>query len=43
MVHFVNEHQIVPLVDSVFPLKEGNIGLQKMAKGNQFGKVILSI
>ena len=42
MVDFVNEHKIVPLVDAVFPLKEGNKGLQKMAKGEQFGKVVLS-
>lgn len=43
MVDFVNEHKIVPLVDSVFALADGNKGLQKMAKGEQFGKVILNI
>ena len=43
MVDFVNEHKTVPLVDSVFSLADGNKGLQKMAKGEQFGKVILSL
>jgi len=41
MVDFVNRHKIIPLVDSVYNLSEGNDGLQRMAKGEQFGKVIL--
>jgi len=43
MVKFVNQHQIVPAVDSVFPLADGNQAIEKIAKSEQFGKVVLSI
>lgn len=43
MVDFVEQHKIVPLVDSILKMEFGNKGLQKMEKGNQFGKIILSI
>jgi NADPH:quinone reductase-like Zn-dependent oxidoreductase len=43
MLNFVRQHQIVPVVDSVFPLPEGNAALEKMAKGEQFGKIVLSM
>jgi zinc-binding alcohol dehydrogenase/oxidoreductase len=41
MLRFVNQHQIVPVVDSVRPLAEGNAAMQKMAEGGQFGKIVL--
>lgn len=43
MLDFVSQHQIVPVVDSVFPLAEGNTALQRLADGEQFGKVVLTV
>jgi D-arabinose 1-dehydrogenase-like Zn-dependent alcohol dehydrogenase len=43
MLNFVRRHHIVPVVDSVFPLPEGNAALERMAKGEQFGKIVLSM
>ena len=43
MVTFVSAHKIVPIVDEVFALSEGNAALTKMDKGAQFGKLVLSI
>jgi NADPH:quinone reductase-like Zn-dependent oxidoreductase len=43
MLAFVEKHEIVPSVDSVFPLSEGNKAFEKMDKGEQFGKIVLKI
>jgi zinc-binding alcohol dehydrogenase/oxidoreductase len=43
MLKFVEKHEIRPVVDAKFPLANGNIALQKMASGGQFGKLILEI
>lgn len=43
MLAFVGKHKIVPVVDSIFPLSEGNTAFEKMGKGEQFGKIALSI
>jgi NADPH:quinone reductase-like Zn-dependent oxidoreductase len=43
MLAFVAKHEIVPPVDSVFPLSEGNRAFEKMDKGEQFGKIVLKI
>ena len=43
MLAFVEEHKIMPVVDSVFPLSEGNAAFEKLEKSDQFGKVVLSI
>lgn len=43
MVNFVDKHKIAPAVDSIFPLAEGNKALEKIAKSEQFGKVVLKI
>lgn len=43
MIRFVNEHKIVPQVDSTYPLAEGNRAIQRMDQGKQFGKIILKI
>ncbi|MBP6828937.1 MAG: zinc-binding dehydrogenase, partial [Saprospiraceae bacterium] len=40
---FVEQHSIVPVVDSVFPLSEGNAAFEKMDKGEQFGKIVLRV
>jgi zinc-binding alcohol dehydrogenase/oxidoreductase len=41
MVKFVEKHQIIPIVDEVFPLEKGNDALKKMENGSQFGKLVL--
>jgi NADPH:quinone reductase-like Zn-dependent oxidoreductase len=43
MLTFVNQHQIVPVVDSVFPMEQAQDALNKMAKGGQLGKIVLKI
>lgn len=43
MLAFVEKKEIVPVVDSVFPLAEGNLAMEKLASGRQFGKIVLSI
>ncbi|MBV6441217.1 MAG: alcohol dehydrogenase [Saprospiraceae bacterium] len=43
MLHFVARHEIVPIMDSVFSLSEGNAALKKMEEGSQFGKIVLRI
>ncbi len=43
MLAFVEKNEVVPVVDSVFPLSEGNQAFEKMDKGEQFGKIVLSI
>lgn len=43
MMAFINQRTLVPVVDSVFPLAEGNAALQRMAAGDQFGKIVLTI
>jgi len=41
MLAFVEKHEIVPVVDTVFDLSEGNLALEKLEKGGQFGKLVL--
>lgn len=41
MLAFVTRHALRPVVDSVFPLSEGNAAMQRMDEGGQFGKVVL--
>jgi D-arabinose 1-dehydrogenase-like Zn-dependent alcohol dehydrogenase len=43
MLAFVQKHEIVPVVDSVFPLSEGEKAFQRMGNGTQFGKIVLKI
>ena len=43
MLNFVCEHQIVPIVDSVFDFKDGDKALQRLRQGRQFGKIGLRI
>lgn len=43
MLAFVARHEIVPVVDSVFSLDDGNTALQRMEHGEQFGKIVLKI
>jgi zinc-binding alcohol dehydrogenase/oxidoreductase len=41
MVDFVNEHQIVPVVDEVFLLADADKAVRKMEHSAQFGKIVL--
>jgi zinc-binding alcohol dehydrogenase/oxidoreductase len=43
MLNFVQKHQIVPVVDSVFPLKDGAKAFEKLDLGGQFGKIVLTV
>lgn len=43
MLNFVNLHKIVPIVDHVFDLSEGNEALELMGNHQQFGRIALSI
>lgn len=43
MTRFVEEHRIVPVADTVFPLAEGNAALAAMDRSEQFGKIVLTI
>lgn len=43
MLQLVNEHQIVPVVDEVFPLAEAQKAVDKMGKSSQFGKIVISV
>ena len=43
MLKFVEEKQIIPLVDSVMPLADGNLALEKMTSSPQFGKYVLTM
>jgi zinc-binding alcohol dehydrogenase/oxidoreductase len=41
MLGFLNKHQIVPVVDEVFPLADAEKAVRKMEKSSQFGKIVL--
>lgn len=41
MLHFVNAHEIRPVVDRVFRLEEGREAFEHLARSEQFGKVVL--
>lgn len=42
MVAFVNKHRIVPEVDAVFEMNDAVKAAQRMASGEQFGKIVLT-
>jgi len=43
MLQLVDKHQIVPVVDEVFPLSEAKDAIAKMEKSTQFGKIVLKV
>ena len=43
MITFINEKQIVPIIDSVFSLDDIELAMKKMESGKQFGKIVLEI
>ncbi len=42
MVNFVNQHKIIPVVDSVRPYNKVNEAFERMSKGVQTGKLVLT-
>jgi zinc-binding alcohol dehydrogenase/oxidoreductase len=43
MLNLVNEHQIVPIIDEVFPLADTQKAIDKMGNSSQFGKLVITI
>ncbi|MCP3929436.1 MAG: zinc-binding dehydrogenase [Bacteroidetes bacterium] len=43
MLHFVKKHRIVPIIDRIYSLAEGNKAFKRMANSEQFGKIVLSV
>lgn len=43
MIDFVEKHQIKPVIDTVYDLKEAKRALKQLSKGNNFGKFVLNI
>lgn len=43
MLAFVEKHEIVPVVDRIYPLSEGATAFERMENGAQFGKIVLDI
>jgi zinc-binding alcohol dehydrogenase/oxidoreductase len=41
MLGLVNTHQLVPVVDSVWPLSDGCRAFERLARGEQFGKIVV--
>ncbi|WP_421828140.1 zinc-binding dehydrogenase [Larkinella sp.] len=43
MIRFVEDHQLVPVLDEVFLLADAEKALRKMEAGQQFGKLVLQV
>lgn len=43
MLGFVNQHQLVPVVDEVFAFADAEAALRRLETGAQFGKIVLRI
>ncbi len=43
MVEFVKAHAIKPVVSEVFPLKDAGAAFNRMERGEQFGKLVISL
>jgi zinc-binding alcohol dehydrogenase/oxidoreductase len=43
MVGFVRRHSIRPVVDTVFPFKEGEAALRRLDGARQFGKIVIRV
>ncbi len=43
MLDFLNKHEIVPVVDEVFALKDAAQPIHKMEDSTQFGKIVLTV
>lgn len=43
MVSLIEDRKIMPVIDQVFPLAEGETAMRRMDSGEQFGKLVLRI
>jgi D-arabinose 1-dehydrogenase-like Zn-dependent alcohol dehydrogenase len=43
MMEKVNQKKLWPVVDSVVPLAEGQMAYERMAKGEQIGKLVIEV
>jgi len=43
MLQFVADNKVVPVIDQVFELNNGQAAFRQMAEGKQFGKIVLQI
>jgi zinc-binding alcohol dehydrogenase/oxidoreductase len=43
MLKLITDNQIVPVVDSIYELKDANEAAQRMQRGEQFGKIVLKV
>lgn len=43
MLELINDHKLIPVVDSVFPLSKVNDAFIRMEQGLQFGKIVVSL
>jgi NADPH:quinone reductase and related Zn-dependent oxidoreductases len=41
MLAFMNEHQIVPVIDEIYPLDEAGKAIEKMGTSSHFGNIVL--
>jgi zinc-binding alcohol dehydrogenase/oxidoreductase len=43
MLDFVNEHEIYPAIDCIYPMDDAVAAAERIARSDQFGKVVLTI
>ncbi|CAN5763762.1 zinc-binding dehydrogenase [soil metagenome] len=43
MIAYVEQHQLKPIIDHVFPLEEAEAAFRRMDEGEQFGKIIIKV
>ena len=43
MVDFVNQHQLKPIIDSVYPLQDAEKAFKRLQQAEQFGKIVLKV
>jgi zinc-binding alcohol dehydrogenase/oxidoreductase len=43
MIHFMDQHKIHPIIDSVYNFEDYKLAFDKMGEGSQFGKILLKI
>ncbi|HLP95725.1 MAG TPA: zinc-binding dehydrogenase [Saprospiraceae bacterium] len=41
MLAFVQKHHLRPVIDSIYPLSQGNTAFDRMENGGQFGKIVM--
>jgi len=43
MVDFISSKNIRPVIDAIYSIQNISMAFKKMAKGDQFGKIVLNI